>query len=405
MARHKESPYYLRSRRGRAVLEYVTPEGQRKKALGLPYDPERSSPAECRAAREAAEEAYRSLTSGRIVEEHARIRTDLTLQELYALYLERWQPPENANPNLKKKLQATLIVRRAYGRSLAEWASDGALRPDGTPRWRADRRTPLERLCADDGPASFLEYRLQSVTRLTMRKEKSNLSQFLAWAKASGYVKSAPTVALPSGVGTRALENGRGVHIPLTPELQQRIVAVLPEKSRGGVLVRPFFDFMTMTGLRPATISRLEVPRNWRPGATALALDDADDKAEYGRQFPLTPAAVALLTKYAPKSGHVFGHHDFRKHLKRAAAIVFKNEPEKARLFGSYHFRHGVGTWLAKKSVTGASYVLGHKDLSTTSVYVHPEEAEARELLKAAEPERLRAKKKAEAWAKRLQST
>lgn len=409
MARHKESPYYLRSRRGRAVLEYVTTEGQRKKALGLPYDPERSSPAECRAAREAAEEAYRGLTSGRVVEEHARVKTALTLNELYALYLERWQSPENATPNLKKKLQATLVVRRAYGRTLAEWANDEAVRPDGTKRWTKDRRTPLERIASNDGPSSFLEWRLQNVSRITMRKEKSNLAQFFSWAKASGYLKTVPAVALPEGKGTKALENGRGVHIPLTPEIQQRLVLAMPEWSdRTGraagrrFLVRPFFDFLAMTGLRPATISRLEVPRNWRPGATAVTLDDADDKAEYGRQFPLTPAARALLEKYAPSSGHLFGHHDYRKHLKAAAMIVFKDEPEKARLFGSYHFRHGVGTWLAKKSVTGTAFVMGHKDLSTTSVYVHPEEAEAREVLQAAEPERLRARKKAEAWAKRL---
>lgn len=409
MARHKEAPYYLRSRDGRAVLEYRTPSGQRKKALNLPYDPASSSPAECRAAREAAEATYRELTAGRVVEEHARIKTENKLSEVYALYLERWTPPAHAPENERRRLQDALVVRRAYGRSISEWASGGAQRPDGTPRWK-DRRTPFERLVANDGPSSFLEWRLTQVTRKSMRKEKSNLVQFLNWAKAHGYLATVPAVELPTGSGTKALVNGRGVHIPLPPDLQQRIIAVLPEWSsrsarNGGerFLVRPFFDLMGMTGLREATLSRLQVPRNWKRGKKSLALDNADDKAKYGREIPLISAAIELLEKYAPESGHIFGHHDFRKHLKAAAGIVFKDEPEKARLFGGYHFRHGVGTWLAKRSVTGTSYVMGHKDLGTTSVYVHPEEEEARELLAGAEPERLRARKKAEAWAKRLQ--
>lgn len=414
MARHKGAPYYLRSVDGRAVLEYRTAEGQRKKRLGVPYDPERSGPAESRAAREAAEAAYRQLTDGRVVDEHARIKTVATLNETYTIYLRRWTPPENASINARKRLLTALVVRRAYVNNIMAWASDEAKRPDGSKRWRGDKRTPFERIVADEGPTNFLEWRLTQVARKSMRKEKSNLAQFFIWAKASGYLASIPPINLPSGRGVKALVNGRGVHIPLPLELQQRMVAVMPEWSSrtgrnggGRFLVRPFFDLMAMTGLREATLERLEVPRSWKRGKKTLSLDNEDDKAEYGREFPLPPAAVALLEKYAPESGHIFGHHDFRKHIKAAAAIVFKDEPAKAKLFGGYHFRHGVGTVLANRAGTNlaaAQYVMGHTDLSTTSTYVHADEEAAKALLKKVEPERLKARKAAQKWAKKHES-
>jgi integrase len=311
--------------------------------------------------------------------------------------------------NERQRLSTALVVRRTYGATLSDWASD-----DDSGRWRGDKRTPLERLVDDAGPGDFLGWRLLSVTRKTMRKEKSNLVQLFAWAKASGYLASVPAVELPIGKGTahaRMKRSGRGVHIPMTVLQAAQIVAAMPEWSsrsarNGGdrFLVRPFFEMMRLTGLREATLERLEVPRNWRNGQKSLTLADEDDKARYGRTLPILPEAVALLERYAPTRGHIFGHHDFRKHVKAAAAVVFAEQPDVAELFGGYHFRHFVATYLANRAGTnlvGAQFVLGHKDLGTTSGYVHADEDAARELLDAARGEIQKASRAAAAWARK----
>lgn len=411
MGRVKEAPFHVRSDRGRAVLDYVAPDGRRRKvALGLEYTGRLGATGN-RAVQEAAEAKWRELTDGRVVVEHARITSDRTLAELYRAYTKRWAAPEGASINERQALLKGLGVRRVYGNHIQDWASDESLRPDGSRRWLKDRRTPLERLLADGGADEFLSWRLQLVTRSTMKKEKSNLCLFFEWLKAHHYIKSLPAVSLPKGAGTKKLSNGRGYVIDLKPTEAARIVAAMPVWSNrasrkqdqvGRFLVRPFFDFMSMTGLREATIERLEVPRNWQPGRKSIRLDDADDKAKYGREFPLTDAAAALLTEYAPDVGHIFGHHDFRKHVKAAAAIVFADRPELAEKFGGYHLRHFIGTYLAGRAGTNlpaVQHVLGHKDLGTTSKYVHATEADARTLLEAVEQERGKAAKAAAKWA------
>ena len=412
MARHKEASFHVRSKEGRAILDFRTTEGRTIVALGLPYDPQRSSPSERRAALETAEAKYRDLTDGRVVEESNRVKTTLTFQELYALYIERWEPGEKLDINAKKRMVTALVVRRSYGSTVMEWASIEATRPDGSKRWRADNRTPLERIVSDDGPIDFLGWRLTKVKRKTMRREKSNLVLFLNWAKAQGYLASVPSVMLPEGKGVPALKTGRGVHIPLTPLEARQIVAVMPKWSsrvsritHTPFLVRSFFEFMWLTGLRPATIERLEIGRNWLPGANVLRLTDEDDKAAYGRQFPLTKMAVELLDSIAPEDGHLFGHHDRRKFVKAAAAVVFEKDPYRRELFGSYHLRHFVGTFLASRAglnLPAASYVLGHRDLATTSIYVHSDEGAARALLNKTEAELRKTGQEAEKWAKKM---
>jgi integrase len=407
MPRTREAPFYLRSNAGRARLEYTTPEGGRKLvALGVPFDPKRSSPEERRVAQQAAEQKWRELTDGRVVREDAQVKTELTLQELYGAYLEQFEPAAEVEENARRKARASFLIRRVYGGHLTDWAASNSRRPDGTPRWRDDR-TPLQRVL--DAPEDLLSWRLLSVKRKTMRKEKSNLVQFIGWLKASGFIATASKVELPTGKGVASPKlagSGRGVHIPLTPLQAAKIVAAMPERSlgrhgRSSFLVRPFFELLRLTGLRPVTLERLEAPRNWKPGQCFLIVDNADDKAMYGRRLPLLPEAVATLQRHAPKKGHIFGHHDYRAFVKAAAAQVL--EPDVAAKFGSYHFRHFVATFLANRAganLVGAQYVLGHVDLGTTSAYVHADEAAAADVLKSARVEIQKATREAERWAK-----
>lgn len=414
MARPKEAPYYLRSKAGWAYIDFRTPEGRRKHYLKIPYDPERSGSEERRAAEQAAEDAWRRLTGERVLDDSdSRVKTTLSLVELYALYLRQWAIPHNASPSESQHLMKVLANRRSYGRSLFDWAADSAKRADGTPRWK-DAKTPLQRVVEDGAPAAFLAWRLLTVKRKTMRKEKSNLFGFLTWAKTQGFLASIPSVELPVGKGVPSplmANSGWGYHIPLTVVEAAKLVAVMPEwSSRVGrkdgapFLVRPFFEFVQLTGLREATVERLEVPRNWSPGRKSLRIEKSDDKAEYERELPLLPGALAILEKYAPKHGLIFGSHDFRKHVKRAAVIVFADDPEKARRFGAYHFRHHVATYLANHvgtNLPAAQLLLGHTELKTTSGYVHPKFEDARELLTKVSREVGRAKVTAEKWARK----
>lgn len=415
MARHKEAPFYLRSKDGRAILDFTDVEGKRTKvALGLPFDRHRSGPEETRAAQRAAEAEWRRLTDGRIVEADRRILTTATLAELYLEFEKRFAPDPNADENARRRANATYLNRKTYGANIVDWANNEATRPDGSKRWRGDARTPLQRLVAETGPTDFLAWRLLKVVRKTMRKEKSNLVAFLDWAKAAGYLANVPPVELPAGKGTRAAKpSGRGVHVPLSALEARMLVAAMPVWSsraarNGGkpFEVRSFFEFLWLTGLRPVTIMRLEISRSWKRGDVALALANEDDKALYGRSFPLTKMQIEVLERVVGDrtDGHVWGHHDYRRYPKLAAAIVFKDDPVRRERFGSYHLRHFVGTFLANRAGTNlpaAQYVLGHLDLTTTSTYVHGDEDAARALLEGAERELRSAARKADAWARR----
>ena len=415
MGRPKVSPFRILNKAGRAYLDFDTPDGGRELvALKLPFGDRKTC---SREAREAGEREWRRLTEGRVVEEDRRVRTSKRLSELYAMFADRWVPPEDASVNERERLRKAYGVRMSYGQRMIGWASDEARRPDGSLRWRGDARTPLQRLVADDGPSSFLAWRLTSVKRKSMRKEKSNLVLFLEWTKAHGFLASLPPVSLPSGRGVthpRMAKSGRGVHIALTLDHVARVVAAMPEwsnrtsratgaagaQAKRRFLVRPFFEMMWLTGLREATLERLEVPRNWRRGRTSLHLENADDKAQYGRDFPLTEASIAVLEKYAPASGHIFGHHDYRKHVRAAAKAALP--PELAERFGGYHLRHFLGTHLANRAGTALpalQFVMGHTDLGTTSGYVHADAASARALLEQVAPDVAAARAKAASWA------
>ena len=126
------------------------------------------------------------------------------------------------------------------------------------------------------------------------------------------------------------------------------------------------------------------VPKHWRPGQVELALEDADDKARYGRVLPLSRTAVDALDAACAMlpdddaTGLLFGRHNFSKHLKRAAKKVL-GEHDGAR-FAAYDFRHGRGTILANEgesSARGRGTSMGHKLVTTTNRYLHPNKRQA----------------------------
>jgi site-specific recombinase XerD len=281
--------------------------------------------------------------------------------------------------------------------------------------------------------------RLGEVTRRYHRKERSTLRVFLAWAHAKGYagepIEFAP---LPKGSnGVRATRQKNGATI-LTPAQIEALLAAMPERSHGGggakaitirhrgfdlplsawarvygvpltslyyrhvtkgeplracvkglalvsdpaveaargLWVRPFFEVLWETGLRPVTVMRLAAGVHYTKGARKLTITDDADKVEYGRTLPLTDRALAALDRAYPASGEgpIFGVHDYgaqREIAKRAARTPVA--------FTIYDVRHSRLTALASATggVMGVAYAAGHRNVATTAVYLHGQEKDA----------------------------
>ena len=224
--------------------------------------------------------------------------------------------------------------------------------------------------------AQYQREGLRRVLRTTVRTELKTLRGFLAWCKEQEIVSTLPDwPRLPrTATGVRDERRRRGA-VGASPEQIARFIAALPEWSCGRsgrhrpFLVRPRFAFAWETGLRPGTIDRLSVPEHWTPTAPdELTIADEIDKAKFGRKLPLSKRAREILEAYAPTSGPIFGAHDVRPYVRAAA-----EETSMPRGFSAYDLRHGRATQLVEGTgnLVGVGYLLGHKRVTTTAVYVH----------------------------------
>jgi len=83
-----------------------------------------------------------------------------------------------------------------------------------------------------------------------------------------------------------------------------------------------------------------------------------------------------------PERSLIFGCHDYRDQLKKAANGVLT--PEELVTFAAYDFRHARITELAEQGhLTGAAYIAGHKKVSTTDHYARPNRRAAARALQA----------------------
>lgn len=239
------------------------------------------------------------------------------------------------------------------------------------------------------GIADYGRKRLGQVMRKTLQKERSTLNGFLAWCEERGYLHEAPEViALPRrATGTRA-QPVRKVTV-LTPDEARALVAHLPQWTSSRRDVRAFpvrarFVVAFETALRPATLSALSVPEHYTKGATALVITDEIDKARFGRELPLTERARVALDTVAPARGLIFGSHDYRHQLERAAKKAL--EPERAATFSAYDLRHSRATeWVEQSGdIAGTAFLLGHRHVTTTDRYTHPGPRAGKRVLDAA---------------------
>lgn len=237
--------------------------------------------------------------------------------------------------------------------------------------------------------ATYGVTRLGQVSRSTVTKELCYLRQFVAWCKQQGTLTVAPLIPpLPKKAKGKRVGPQRVKPVEITREEARAIIALLPEQSKtiGGRKwpLRDRFAFAFETMFRPKTVGCLSVPEHWRPGMKHVVITDEIDKARFGREVDLSPEALRVLKKVAPKSGIVFGRHEFAKALKRAAKTVLG--PVRGKQFAAYDFRHGMAQALLDDGapLRGVSYLLGHIRPTTTDRYTRPDRRAGQAALRAA---------------------
>jgi integrase len=239
--------------------------------------------------------------------------------------------------------------------------------------------------------ATYSRERLKHVKRVTVQKELSVLRRFAAWCEEQGYCTAPPEVPNPPrrAVGTPYKVRRRGKPTELDIDEVRKLINSLDEWSASR-RVKPFpirarFILEFETTLRPATLSELSVPENYQPGARGLTITDEIDKSRFGRELPLTEEARAALDAVCPEQGVIFGEHDYRDALKKAAHAVLAES--KAKTFTAYDLRHARLTQLAESgNLPGAAYLAGHRKVTTTATYVRPNRRAAERVLQAVGP-------------------
>jgi len=156
----------------------------------------------------------------------------------------------------------------------------------------------------------YVTARLRKVTRGTITKELSVLGRLAKWAHHRGHLEQLPEIRMP---GARVLGHSdesarKSAFLVFTAKEIAAIIAKLPEfatvnSSGERFPVRTRFVVAWESSLRPATLAKLSVPENYRPGATALTITDEMDKNRFRRELPLSEAARKALDSICPGKG------------------------------------------------------------------------------------------------------
>lgn len=347
-------PYSTYGDKGAAYISCTIAKARVRESLGIPWADDRRSQAGIEAA---AAKRYASLVEGRVIDEHDdRIRTSDSLPTLLSSWL----------GDSRELYPSTIGLLRIHAVHFSTFFRN------------------IRDIMGDTAPQRYGQHRIKSVMRTTVRKELSSLFNFYGWCMTHDKIRSLPRRAdLAPGLRGVRVGKQRAKPLHLTPDEALSILDALPEwaakggrgknpgEVAGAFRVRDFFSLLWETGLRPGTISKLEVPQHWKPGRGELFISADIDKARYERAVPLTKAALAILARCAPKAGPVFGAHAYGAIAKRAAVAVLG--PERAKLFAPYDLRHARATFLlaASQDMLGVGYMLGHKQTTTTNRYLH----------------------------------
>jgi len=283
---------------------------------------------------------------------------------------------------------------------ISNWlATDSTLDPSTALVWESYGRHWLRhwQTMADVTDLTVEEYRnqrLRAVLAQTVRKELGALKRFLVWCHDRHFIPREITMPGVSSkvTGTAHPKRRRVAADELSPDQIERIIEALPEWSKlpkrrtpddepKRFPIRARFRVQYETGLRPSTIQALSVPEHYSPGQDFLNITADVDKVRWARQVPLTTKARAALDAICPPKGIIFGGHDLREAIHRAAKTVL---PEAAaKRFAGAHLRSARVTHLleATGDLPGVQFAAGHRQASTTAKYARPSERAARSML------------------------
>lgn len=233
--------------------------------------------------------------------------------------------------------------------------------------------------CADYG-----RHRLRQVAASTVRKEVSALRSLVEWLHEQGYL---PEPVRVPGIPKRAIgkpdEKRRKVRVELTHAQAEALIKALPTKGREGRPVRDLVTILVETGIRRATLWRLETPKHYHRGARELVITGDIDKARDGRPLPLTEKARKALDRICPdEPGPICGRVSLRHQIAEASKRIGLPEHLAGRV--SYHdLRHAFISDLAARgaSIAAIQYLAGHGNAATSARYIHPAKSAAEEAL------------------------
>lgn len=244
-------------------------------------------------------------------------------------------------------------------------------------------------------PASYGDYmraRIRQVTRTTLRKELSALRMFVAWCAEHG-TPLPPVPPLPKSghPGVRHRQGRKHASTAWSPATIKRLLVAMPEKSRRGAYIRPFFTLLWETGLRESTLRKLRTPDHYKRGDARLFISRDIDKAHFERYVPLTDEARDALDRVCPKNP--------QKDERGMGELLFPGVPKSLRglvdaaaaaagiegAISAYDLRHSRASQLANAGapLAGVSHILGHRHISTTAIYVKSSDAAALTALEA----------------------
>lgn len=236
----------------------------------------------------------------------------------------------------------------------------------------------------------YARRRLARVLAPTVRKELSALRGFLTWCVEVGHLAEEPLVRpVPkSATGTRSTYRPRKrAPVLLTPDEAERVIAAMPVLGGRGGTPRAWARVAWETALRASTIASLRAPDDYRKGATQLVVRGETDKSRFARVLPLTKAARKALDSVCPDEGRLFPVTYYREHLK-AAALAAGIDKRRAAALSAHDLRHSRITAAVSSpgaSTAGVAYLAGHRLVTTTDLYSHPQLAAAEAALAAVE--------------------
>lgn len=267
---------------------------------------------------------------------------------------------------------------------VAAWLSaDSTIAKRTVPVWTGYGRLWCTRwpTLADVTTATSTDYRndrLRLVIAATVRKELGALRRFLGWCSAQGYLGERQ-VEVPNvpkkATGTRDPRRHRTTAPEVSPEQIERALAALPEwaaklkKNSPKYPVRARFIVAYETGLRPTFLDELSAPEHYRKGEPAIRIQTEFDKNRFEREVPLTERAREALDAICPDVGPIFGKHDYRAHIRRAAFAALPRSA--AEVFTGAHFRSASATHSLEETgnIPGTMHRFGWKLVSTASKY------------------------------------